>query len=196
MKQIFILLAGALLYSATAPGQQYGARLAKATFIVAAPAKEIKGASDSVMLSTDFRKGAFRLRMPLRTFGFSNNFVADSLNAMIGQRFRSYYMEEPQYPFVTYEGKITNITTIKLHRNGRYPIQASGTLTLHGISQPVSASGYITVSGKSVALDAQLTVIPSAFKIRIPPYIGTMYFREVNVQLHADMVPQQSTRQQ
>lgn len=196
MKQIFILLAGALLYTVTAPGQPYKARSAKAIFSVSAPAKEIKGANDSVMLQTDLRKGTFRLRMPLRTFGFSNNFVADSLNALIGQRFRSYYMEEPQYPFVTYEGKITNITAVKLNRNGRYPIQTSGTLTLHGISQPVNASGYITVSRKAIALDAQLTVIPSLFKIRIPPYIGTMYFKEVNVQLHADLVPQQSTGQQ
>jgi len=190
MKQFLLLLAIVLTSNPGARGQLYTTQSAAAFFTVSAPAKNIEGRSDSVSLQVDFGKKEVRLEVPVGSFGFRNNFVSDSLNAMIAHRFRNYYMEAGRFPLITYSGSVDYAGKINLAQNGRYPVQTEGVLTLHGVRKKIQASGYLIVTAGSVTLQAELMVKPSDYGIRIPPYIGDMYFKEVKIQLKARLAKQ------
>lgn len=169
---------------ATATGieaQPWRSNNAKISFTVSAPAKNIIGNSEAVHIMIDPRTAELQVEVAVSSFEFSNNYIADTLNTVIRQRFNSYYMESDRYPDVRYVGKISGNRTYK--KDGKYPVHTEGKLRMHGREQEAAASGWITVKGKNVAVEATLTVQPASYGIRIPPYIGNMYFREIVISL-------------
>lgn len=156
-------------------------RDAKISFTVSAPAKNIVGNSDAVRITIDPRTADLQVAVSVSSFQFSNNYIADTLNEVIRQRFNSYYMESAQYPEVRYLGKIAGSLNYK--KEGKYPVRSQGKLRVHGREREATATGWITVQGKKISVEATLTLQPADYGIRIPPYIGNMYFREIVINL-------------
>jgi polyisoprenoid-binding protein YceI len=66
--------------------------------------------------------------------------------------FNTQYMQSNQYPRGDFKGSITNISTVNFTKDGTYPVQVKGDLTLHGVTKKVSANGSISVkNGKPLA---------------------------------------------
>lgn len=158
----------------------------KVAFSVAAPAKVITGESGKAVTSLDTKTGVLQLKVGVKTFHFQNNFIADSMNLVVENRFNNYYMESNQFPDIVFQGRITDNETVTWSRNGDYPVQIKGTLSMHGITQEVSASGTISIKNKKASITAGIVVIPTQFRIRIPPYIGNMYFKQVTIKSVAE----------
>lgn len=167
--------------------QVYATNTGAGEFSVSAPAKTINAKSQQVSMEIDHNKAKLHLTVPVASFQFTNNFVSDSLNDVIYERFKSYYMESDKYPDVTYKATIINNSSINLEKDGTYPIQTKGTLRIHGVEQEVTAEGMVQVSGGKVNVAAKIVVLPAAYKIRIPSYIGNMYFREVFIESKASL---------
>ncbi len=183
----FLLPAFLILFCYTVQADEYSAKSGQCSFSVNAPAKTIQGKSNDIQIQIDSRTGKVYLTVPIRSFLFSNNFVADSLNSIIYDRFNEYYMESQKFPGVTYDAKITNLNKISFTKNGTYPIKTLGTLNLHGVDQQVTAEGTVTVNEKGITVTTKITVLPQQYKIRLPPYIGNMYFKEVFIDLNAQL---------
>jgi hypothetical protein len=183
----FLLPAFLVLFCYTVQAEEYSAKSGQCSFSVNAPAKTIYGKSNDIQIQIDSKAGKVYLAVPIRSFLFSNNFVADSLNSIIYDRFNEYYMESQKFPRVTYDARITNLNKISFTKNGTYLIKTSGTLNLHGVDQQVSAEGTVTVNEKGITVTTKITVLPQQYKIRLPPYIGNMYFKEVFIDLNAQL---------
>lgn len=167
--------------------QVYKTTKGSGAFSVAAPAKTINADSRQVSIEIDKGKASLRLSVPVASFEFSNNFVSDSMNTVIHERFNSYYMESDKYPDVTYEATIDNNSNINYEKDGSYPIRTRGKLRIHGVEQEMLAEGMVQVSGGEVSVAAKIKVLPADYKIRIPSYIGNMYFREVLIESKATL---------
>jgi polyisoprenoid-binding protein YceI len=177
----------AFLLPATSKATAYSTKSAKSTFSVSAPAKTIFGESGTVSIQLDKETGTVRVKVPIKSFGFTNNFILDTMNNLIYSRFNEYYMESGQYPEVVYNAQITNRESINFEKDGVYPIQTKGTLRLHGVEKEITSDGTLTVENKQVTVAAKLVVLPKEFGIRIPFYIGDMYFREVFINVHGTL---------
>lgn len=180
-------IAGAALNNTYA--QVYHTSKGTGTFSVSAPAKTINASSQSVVIELDRSAAKLQLSVPVSSFLFTNNFVSDSANEVIHKRFNSYYMESSKYPDVTYQASVVNMNSIDFEKDGRYPIQTKGTLNIHGVQQEVTAGGTVEVKGGKVNITARIKVLPADYKIRIPAYIGQMYFREVFIETTAALQP-------
>jgi polyisoprenoid-binding protein YceI len=179
--KIFLLTIAATCLLITGQAQVYNTDNGKAIFKVSAPAKVITGESNSVQIHINFKAGSVSVNVPVSSFIFQNNYVADTMNSIVKKRFNEYYMESTEYPRITYKGKIININSIKFDRNGVYTLHTKGIMEIHGVNQNVVADALLTVSEGKIKISAQIVIEPAKYKIRIPPYIGYMYFREVTV---------------
>jgi len=187
-KAFFLSLIGVvLLFTGNTHAQSYHTRYGTASFKVAAPAKIINGENKAVSIHINFKTGSISLETAIDSFTFHNNFVADTMNWLIKKRFNEYYMESNLYPEINYQGKITNTATIKYNKDGVYPIHTKGILYLHGVKQSITAEAILTVKGGHLSVNSEIVVVPETYKIRIPPYIGYMYFKEVNIAVQGDL---------
>jgi len=83
--------------------------------------------------------------------------------SLMQTHFNDNYMQSETYPKSTFDGKITNNSSVKYGTNGTYDVQVSGKLTIHGVTKEVSASGTLTVNGNTITLK-------SSFKVKLEDY--------------------------
>ena len=90
-------------------------------------------------------------------------------NQLMEDHFNENYMESTQYPKADFKGYITNIKEINFSKDGDYPIQVEGTLTIHGVAQKTMTKGTLTLAqGKPT--------IVGEFNVKIKDYgISGMY---------------------
>ncbi len=139
------------------------------SFSVSAPAKTIKGESKTASVVINMKSGAVSVKVPVKSFAFSNNFVSDSLNSLIRERFNNYYMESDRFPEVHFQGKIGLTGKTKAAEQ----LAFNGKLTLHGITRDVNGNVVITKHNGRYAIKALLKVLPAEYDIRILPISDT-----------------------
>jgi len=90
-------------------------------------------------------------------------------NQLMEDHFNENYMESTQFPKADFKGYITNIKEINFSKDGSYPIQVEGTLTIHGVAQKTTTKGTLTLAqGKPT--------IVGEFNVKIKDYgISGMY---------------------
>jgi hypothetical protein len=90
-------------------------------------------------------------------------------NQLMEDHFNENYMESTQFPKADFKGYITNIKEINFSKDGAYPIQVEGALTIHGIAQKTTTKGKLTLSQGKPTLEGE-------FNIKIKDYgISGMY---------------------
>jgi len=53
------------------------------------------------------------------------------------EHFNENYMESDKFPKSTFKGKITNNASIDYKKDGIYPVDVAGDLTIHNVTQAV-----------------------------------------------------------
>ncbi|MBU3744315.1 MAG: YceI family protein, partial [Sediminibacterium sp.] len=53
--------------------------------------------------------------------------------AEMQDHFNTQYLQSNQYPRADFKGTITNIASVNFTKDGNYPVQVKGDLTLHGV---------------------------------------------------------------
>lgn len=72
--------------------------------------------------------------------------------AEMQDHFNTQYLQSTQFPRADFTGNITNIKSVNFTKDGSYPVQVTGNLTLHGVTQKVAANGTIVITkGKPLA---------------------------------------------
>jgi hypothetical protein len=93
-------------------------------------------------------------------------------NQLMEDHFNENYMESTQFPKADFKGYIKNIKEVDLAKDGSYPINIEGVLTIHGTGNKVSTTGTIQIQqGKPT--------ITGEFSIKIKEYgIKGLYIGE------------------
>ena len=90
-------------------------------------------------------------------------------NQLMEDHFNENYMESTQFPKADFKGYITNIKEINFSKDGAYPIQVEGTLTIHGVAQKTTTKGTLTLTQGKPTIEGE-------FNIKIKDYgISGMY---------------------
>jgi len=94
-----------------------------------------------VVAALNPKNGDLNFEAMIKSFVFLNPQIQEQFNG-------NEWMESDRYPKALFLGRITNFSEIDLGHDSTYRIQVSGSLTMHGMIQPVSSVGTITVKGK------------------------------------------------
>jgi len=105
--------------------------------------------------------------------------------ALMQEHFNENYMESDKYPKSAFKGKIANNSAIDYKKDGVYPAEVSGDLTIHNVTQPVTTKGTIEVRGAAVTAKAKFILKPSDYDIAIPAVVENKIAKEVEVTVDA-----------
>ena len=81
------------------------------------------------------------------------------------KHFNEEYMETDKFPRAFFNGKITNFNTVNFSKDGKYPINVTGVMQVHGVNKTMETTGTIEIKGGVPKASAQFVVRLKDFKI-------------------------------
>ena len=159
MKKIFLLTL--LFIGFQTKAQLFMTSTGEVSFFSKTPLEDIDAINKSVssIINTATNEVAVQLRI--------TNFVFP--NKLMQEHFNENYLESEKFPSATFKGKIKE--SVDLNIPGTYPITASGSATIHGITRPIDLKGTIVSTGNSLALSCQFEIRLVDYKIDIPKIV-------------------------
>lgn len=154
MKRI-IAITALIALTGIAFGQKYKTTTGSIGFFSKATLEDIEAKNNQVTGLLDASNGNLAYIVVIKSFEFDKS--------LMQTHFNDNYMQSETYPKSTFDGKITNNSSVKYGTNGTYDVQVSGKLTIHGVTKEVTAAGTVTVNGNTITLK-------SSFKVKIEDY--------------------------
>ena len=125
------------------------------------PMENIDAVNKSVSSIINTATNEVAVQMRITNFVFPNK--------LMQEHFNENYLESEKFPSATFKGKIKE--AIDLTVAGTYPITASGTATIHGVTRPIELKGTIISTGTGLALTCAFEVKLVDYKVDIPKIV-------------------------
>ncbi|HTK20368.1 MAG TPA: YceI family protein [Mucilaginibacter sp.] len=157
MKYICLILFTLLNITKTAQ-DLYTCKNAHIALFSKALIEDIKAETSAGVSVFNATSGELDFSVPISTFQFEKAFMQ--------QHFNSDYMESDKYPRAIFKGKIQE--HIDIAREGSYPVNVSGDLSIHGITQKRTIQGTVTIKNGVVSMASEFMVKCADHHIDIP----------------------------
>lgn len=79
--------------------------------------------------------------------------------------FNTKYLESDKFPRALFNGRIQNYNTVIFSKDGKYPIQITGVMQIHGVNKKMDTAGFIEIKGGIITATAHCTVSLKDFNI-------------------------------
>lgn len=161
MKRLFILVAAIGLASTCLQAQKiYSTKAGKISFFSNAPLEDIEAKTSEVESKLLTSTGQTVFTLLIKGFQFENQ--------LMQEHFNEDYVESTKYPKADFKGSITNIKDINFSKDGTYPANVSGMLTIHGVTKELNSNGSITVNGGKVIARSKFNITLKDYNIGGP----------------------------
>ena len=181
-KYIIILFASTLLFGVTMSFRNEGQPIYKTSagqisFFSETPMENIEASSSTMISAINPSNKNIACVVLLTSFKFKNG--------LMQEHFNEKYVESDKYPKATYSGIINE--TIDYTKPGTYPVTSTGTLTIHGVTQPRTINGTITIDAtKKVNLTSTFDVKLVDHKIEVPQIVFNKIAEVIKVKLNTN----------
>jgi polyisoprenoid-binding protein YceI len=156
LKSTLALVACAFSLFANAQGQKvFATKTGQITFNATGGLEKIAAINNQTDSKFEDQKGQLVFAVLIKGFKFENQLMEDHFN--------ENYMESTKFPKADFKGFITNIKEVNFGKDGSYPVQVDGTLTIHGVSQKVATTGTMKIAGGVPELEG-------SFKVKLKDY--------------------------
>ena len=172
MKTRIVLLA-ILIVSQAVTAQKYISKNGHIWFYASTPVENIEAHNNQAVSILNPEDGTLQFSLLVKSFEFKV--------ALMQEHFNENYMESDKIPKAGFTGKLSNLSQIDFKKNGSYPVEVTGDLTIHGVTKPVTTRGTLIVSGNSVNTKAKFIVMPKDYNIEIPAVVENKIAKEVEV---------------
>jgi len=162
MKQIIMLaLAFAFSLPSHANTEKYATVNGYIMFFSKTSLEDIKAENKQVQVMLNTATGAMAFKVVMKNFKFAKAAMQDHFN-------NKQYLDTDQYPNAVFEGKITNLDKIDFTKDGKYPAEVEGKLTIRGVTNNVKEKGTVEVKDGKIQLNSVFNVLLSDYKVTIP----------------------------
>lgn len=79
--------------------------------------------------------------------------------------FNKEYIESDKFPRALFNGKVTNIDKVDFTKDGKYPINVTGNMQVHGVNKSIQTTGLIEIKGGIPTASARFTTTLKDFGI-------------------------------
>lgn len=172
----FVLAVFCVLLFINLQGQPLVTRSGYAMFFSSTPLEDIKAENNQVQAAIDPVKKTLAFAMLMKGFLFDKD--------LMQEHFNENYVESEKFPKATFNGSYTG--DVNLTKNGSYPIQVTGSITLHGVTRPLSIPATLVVQDKVLLGQAKFFLKPVDFNIKIPSLVKNNIAKEIAVTVKTD----------
>lgn len=179
--RIIFLFISLFLATGFANSQRYVSRNGHVWFYSHTPVEDIEAHNNQVAGILDVASGNMQFSMLMKSFEFRV--------ALMQEHFNENYMESDDFPKADFTGKITNLADVDFTKNGSYPAEVSGEITIHGVKKNINTPGTIVVSQGKIDATSKFIVKPQDFDIDIPDVVRDRIASEVEVNVDIAFTP-------
>ena len=158
-----ILFAALLLSASSLQAQNLVSKVGYIKFYSHTPVEDIEAHNRQVVSILNTETGALQFKLLIKSFEFEKK--------LMQEHFNENYMESDKFPKASFEGNISDLSKVDFTKEGEYPVEVAGNLTIHGVTKAILASGMIGVTKKSVIAESDFMVKPEDYDIRIPDVV-------------------------
>jgi hypothetical protein len=155
--------------------QKYISKTGHIWFYSHTPMEDIEGHNNQVASILDPSTGDLIFSLLQKSFEFKVKLLEEHYN--------ENYLESDKYPKATFKGKITNIDKIDFKKDGIYNAEATGELTMHGVTKTVTNNGTIEVKNGIITAKAKYLLVPQDYNIEIPSMVADKIAKQVEVNI-------------
>ena len=171
MKKSFLFFALLIIFGFHANSQQFTTRTGFAGFYSKASLEDIHAENNQVFAIIDASKKNLAFSLLLKSFIFEKE--------LMQTHFNENYVESDKYPKATFSGTYTGDVT--LNKDGVYPINLKGTLTLHNVTKNIELPATLEVKAGKLLGNAAFKIKPEDYNISIPSVVREKIAKEVAV---------------
>ncbi len=144
-------------------------------------AENIEAHNRKVTSVVDAATGQIQFAVLMKAFEFEK--------ALMQEHFNENYVESDKFPKAEFKGKIVNVSDINFAKDGSYPANVVGDLTLHGITKPATAKGTFAIKGTGVEAKAVFKIVLADYKIAIPSVVKDQIAKEIEIRVNINYKP-------
>jgi polyisoprenoid-binding protein YceI len=174
MKRNLLLLL--VLCAIDGQAQKFGTRNGFTGFYSKTPLENIKAENKQTYAVIDAGSKTLGFTLLVKGFSFPKQLMQDHFN--------ENYIESDKYPKAGFTGNYSG--EVDVTKNGVYPVQVKGNLTLHGITKPVEMPATIEVQDGKLTGKAAFKVKASDFGIQIPSLVREKIAQQIDVIINAE----------
>jgi len=127
-------------------------------FFSTTAAENIEANNYKSVSTVNTQTGDVVFSVPMQSFEFEKSLMQKHFNS-------SKFLDTKQFPKAKLIGKITNLSEINFEKEGSYIAQVSGTLEMHGKSNPIKEKATITVKGGIINASSKFNITLSDYEI-------------------------------
>ncbi|MFM7222763.1 MAG: YceI family protein [Bacteroidota bacterium] len=175
MKQMTKIAAMVLFMMSTQYSQAqkvYATKTGQIAFNASSPIEKIAAINNQTDSKFVGENGQVVFAVLIKGFKFENQLMEDHFN--------ENYMESTKFPKADFKGYITNIKEVNFSKDGSYPVNLDGNLTLHGVTNKVTATGTMKVAGGAPEMEGTFKIKLKDYKVE-GLYIGEKIAPEVAI---------------
>ncbi len=109
--------------------------------------------------------------------------------ALMEEHFNENYMESDKIPKATFQGKITNLSSIDFSKDGSYPATVSGELTIHGVKNKAETQGVVIIEKGKISASSSFIIALADYKIEIPSLVVDKIAKTLEIKVKCNYQP-------
>jgi polyisoprenoid-binding protein YceI len=148
-------------------------------FFSKTPLEDIKAENQQVYAVIDAGKKNVAFTCLVKGFLFRKE--------LMQEHFNENYIESDKYPKADFLGAYTG--DVNPAKDGTYPVQNKGKLTLHGVTQPIDVPATIEVKGGKLTGASNFKLTPGDFNIKIPDLVREKIAKQIDVRVSVECNP-------
>jgi YceI-like domain len=143
------------------------------SFFSKTPMENIEAQNNEVSSVLNKQNGEIVFAVLIKGFHFER--------ALMEEHFNENYMESDKFPKSTFKGRINNITSVDIAKDGSYAVTADGDLMIHNITKKINLPGTIVVKAGQLELHCKFKVVLKDYNIQIPSLVADKIDETINV---------------
>ena len=143
---------------------KYFTKTGMISFYSKSPMENIQATNTKVVSVWDAATGQLEFAVLMKGFEFEK--------ALMQEHFNENYVESDKYPKAVFKGAIENSKAVSLTSDNSSTVKVTGTLTMHGVTNPVATSAIITIKNGVVSASANFMITLADYKITIPSVVA------------------------
>ena len=173
MKNLILIYLAVLISNSLLAQDKFITQTGYTKFFSSAPLEDIEAHNNKVQSVIDFAKQEVVVSMDMKAFEFDKS--------LMREHFNENYVESEKFPKAIFKGTFSNGSTIDPTKDGEYAVTVEGTMTIHGVTQPITTKGTIIGNGSKINAQTKFMVKVADHDIDIPKIVFHNIAEEVEV---------------
>ena len=173
MKNYILLLLIVLLTGSVKAQTKYFTKAGRISFYSKSSLENIEAVNNKVVSVFDVSTGQIEFALLMKGFEFEK--------ALMQEHFNENYVESDKYPKAVFTGFIENSRAISFLKDNVVTVKVNGSLTMHGVTNPVNTTAIITIKNGIVEASCSFSIVLADYKINIPSIVSDKINKTITI---------------